>query len=176
MSLIVQRALLLVKTVFTSGLGFDSAVLTSSPSWFLNRSCVACALKVIDLLEGEALPPVSSLTRTRTGFHPGWSWICLSSSISPSTLTSFPFWRKASSEQSIMLPPPCFTVGMVLSEWRVKRRVSAKHSTLFRSQKVLFCSNQIYQRFHHAFVGNPNMILCSHFYFSKNEFLVIAGP
>jgi hypothetical protein len=68
-------------------------------------------LKVIVLLEGE--PPSQSQISGRPKQVSVKNFTYLAPSIIPSILTSFPVPADEKHPHSMMLPPPCFTVGMM---------------------------------------------------------------
>ena len=73
--------------------------------------CLGCVLKVIVQLEGEPSRQSEVLSALEQVFIKDLSVI--SSFIFPSILTSLPVPAAEKHPHSIMLPPPCFTVGMV---------------------------------------------------------------
>ena len=92
-----------------------------------------CMLRLIVLLEGEP-PPQSLQNRFSSKIV-----LYLAPSIFPSTQTSFPVPAEEKHPHSMMLPPPCFTVGMVCSGWCAV--FSATCSILHLGQKLQFWSH-----------------------------------
>ena len=78
------------------------------------KCCFSSMLRVIVLLEGEPPFPVSNLWKTETGF-PSRISLYLVPTIIPSILTSFPVPADEKHPHSMMMPPPCFPVGMLFS-------------------------------------------------------------
>ena len=118
-------------------------------------------LRVIVLLADEPLPSLKSFAdsirfSTRIALY-------LAPSIFPSVLTSFPVPAEEKHPHSMMLPRPCFTVGMVCSGcW-----VSATHSVLHWGQKVTFWSHPDQSTFFHMFAVSPTWLVAN----SKWDFL-----
>ena len=71
--------------------------------------CLGCVLRVVVLLEGEPSPQPEVLNALEQVF---FSVLC-SIHLFPSILTSLPVTAADKHTHSMMLPPPCFTVGMV---------------------------------------------------------------
>ena len=74
-----------------------------------NSSTLGCVLRVIVLLEGEA-----SAQSEVQNFHISLYFVPFSI---PSTLTSPPVPAAEKHPHSMMLPPHCFTIGVVLGRW-----------------------------------------------------------
>ena len=72
--------------------------------------CLGCVLRVVVLLEGEPLPQSEVLSTTEQVFIKDLS---VAPFRFPSILTSLPVPTTEKYLHSMMLPPPCFTVGMV---------------------------------------------------------------
>jgi hypothetical protein len=72
--------------------------------------CLSYVLRVVVLLEGEPLPQSEVLSALEQVFIKD---LCtLLRSAFPSILTSLPVTAAEKHPHSMMLPPPCFTVGM----------------------------------------------------------------
>ena len=75
--------------------------------------CLGCVLRVVILLEGETLPQSEVLSVLEQVYIKDLSVLCFAPSIFPSVLTSIPVPAAEKHPHSMMLPPPCFTVGRV---------------------------------------------------------------
>ena len=70
--------------------------------------CLGCVFRVVVLLEGELSPQSEVLSALEQVFIMSLSVLCF-----PSILTSLPVPAAEKHHHSMMLAPPCFTVGMV---------------------------------------------------------------
>ena len=73
--------------------------------------CLDCVVTVVVLLEGEPSPLSEFLSTVEQVFIKDLS--VLAPFIFPSILTSLPGSAAEKHPHSMMLPPPCFTIGMV---------------------------------------------------------------
>ena len=74
--------------------------------------CLGCVLRVIVLLEGEPSPQSEALSALEFSSRIALYFALF---IFPSILTSLPVPAAEKHPHSMMLPPPFFTVGMVLA-------------------------------------------------------------
>ena len=74
--------------------------------------CLGCVLRVVVLLEGQPSPLSEVLSSLEQVFI---NDLYFSPFIFPSNLTSLPVPAAEKHPHSMMLPPPLFTVGMVLA-------------------------------------------------------------
>ena len=74
--------------------------------------CLGCVLKVVALLESEPSPQSEVLSALEQVFIKDLS-LYFAPFISPSILISLPVPASEKHPHSMMLPPPCFTVGVV---------------------------------------------------------------
>ena len=73
--------------------------------------CLGCVLRVVVLMEGEPSPQSEVLSALEQVFTKDLcTFLC---SFFPSILTSLPVSAAEKHPHSMMLPPPCFTIGMV---------------------------------------------------------------
>ena len=73
--------------------------------------CLGCVFRVVVLLEGEPSPQSEVLSTLEVFINVISLYFELF--IFPAILTSLPFNAPEKHPHSMMLPPPCFTVGMV---------------------------------------------------------------
>ena len=96
--------------------------------WYLG-----CVLRVVVLLKDEPSPQSEVKSALEQVFiqDPGY----IAAFIFPSILTSLPVPAAEQHPHSMMLPPPCFTVGMVLAWWWAVPG-SSKHDAWHSCQRV----------------------------------------
>ena len=78
--------------------------------------CLCCLFRVVVLLEGEPSPQYEVLSALEQVFIKDLSVLCsVNLSLDPdkSLLANFPVHTTEKHPHSMMLPPPCITVGMV---------------------------------------------------------------